>query len=45
MKIKAYHWSTCEGLWMFYSAFKSEKEMKDHIKSKGYDPKFFKISN
>lgn len=42
-KVRAIYWSHCSGEWCFYSDFDSVDDYKAHIKSKGFDPKYFKI--
>ena len=42
MSIKVESWSHCSGEWQHFGCFKTVEEVESYIKSKGYDPKYFR---
>ena len=42
-EIKVDSWSHGADEWMYYSSFKSIEEFNNHLKEKGFDPRFFRV--
>ena len=43
VKVRVICWSHCNSEWCFYSYFDSVEDYKAHIKSKGFDQRYFKL--
>jgi hypothetical protein len=41
-QVKIESWSHCGGEWMHFGYFNTKEEADEYIKSKGYDPRYFR---